>query len=50
VEVTIANRRDSPFSVTEPKNDRAEFKKNAKVSTSSIKEAMTISKAGPVQI
>jgi len=50
MEVTIANRRDSSFSVTESKNDGAEFKKNAKFSTSLIKETITISKASPIQI
>ena len=50
MEVTIANRHDSSFSIVESKNDRAEFKKNARFSTSSIKEEMTISKVGRVQI
>jgi len=48
--VAIANLRDSSFSVAESKNDRAEFKKNVKFSISSIKETMTISKVGPIQI
>ena len=48
--MTIANRCNSCFSVAESKNDRAEFKKNAKFSSSSIKETMTISKVGLVQI
>jgi len=50
MEVTIANRRDSSFSVDESKNDKAEFKKNVKFSTSSTKEAITISKAELVRI
>jgi len=50
MEVTIANYRGTSFGVAESENDRAEFKKNAKFFTSSIKETMTISKVGPVQI
>jgi len=50
MEITIANHCDSSFSVAELINDRAEFKKNVKFSTSSIKVVMTISKVGPVQI
>ena len=50
MEVTIANRRDSSFSVAEAKNDSAKFKKNVKFSTSSIEEATAISKVEPVQI
>jgi len=48
--VTIANRHCSSFNVVESKNDKAEFKKNVKFSMSSTKEAMAISKAGPVWI
>ena len=50
IKVTIANHRDSFFSVIESKKDRAEFRKNVKFSKSSTKEAMTISKAEPVWI
>jgi len=42
---TIANHRGTLFSVVESKNDKAKFKKNIVFSTSSIKKAMTISKA-----
>jgi len=48
--VTIANRRNSSFSVAELKKDRAEFKKNVKFSKNSTKETMTISKAEPFRI
>jgi len=50
MEVIIANRRDNAFRDAKSKNDRAEFKKNAKFSSSSTKETMTISKVGRVQI
>ena len=50
MEVTIANRRGTCFGVVKSKNNRDEFKKNVKFSISSIKAAMTISKAGLVQI
>ena len=46
----ITNRRHNSFSVAESRNDRVEFKKNAKFSSSLTKETMTTSKAGPVQI
>jgi len=48
MEVTIANRHNNSFNISESKKDRAEFKKNAKFSISLTKEAMTISKARPV--
>jgi len=48
IEITIANRRGCSFGAAESKNNRAKFKKNVKFSTSSTKEAMTISKVGPV--
>ena len=50
MEVTIANRRDNSFNVAESKRDMVEFMKNAKFSTSSTQEMMTISRAGPVLI
>jgi len=43
MEVTIANCHNSSISVAESKNDRPEFKKNAKFSTRSTKEVMAVS-------
>jgi len=50
IEVTVANRCGNSFNVVESKKDRVEFRKNAKLSTSSTQETMTISMAGPVRI
>jgi len=50
MEVTTSNHRGSSFSVAEPKNSMAKFKKNVKFSTSSTKEAMSIPKAEPIRI
>jgi len=50
MEVTTTNRHDNSFNVAELKKDRAEFKKSVKFSTSSTKEAMTVSRARPVRI
>jgi len=50
MEVTIANRHNSSFSIAQPKKDRAEFRKNIKFFKSSIEKAMTIAKAEPVWI
>ena len=50
MEVTIANRLGSTFSVVEPKKDRAKVKKNIKFFKSLTKEAMMSFKAEPVQI
>jgi len=50
MKVIIANRCDNSFGIAESKKDRAKFRKNDKFLTSSTKEAMTISKAGLVQI
>jgi len=48
MEVTIVNCRGTSFGVTESKNNRVEFKKNVKFSTSSTKKAMAISKVEPL--
>ena len=50
MEVTIANHCDNSFSVAESKKDSAKFRKNAKFSTSSTKEAITTSKVELVRI
>jgi len=50
MEVTIANLYGTSFSVAKSKNNRAEFKKNVKVCTSSTQEVMIICKAQPVWI
>jgi len=50
IELTIANRRRTSFSVVESKNDGAKLNKNIKFSTSSTKETMTTSKAELVWI
>ena len=44
MEITIANRCGSSFSILKPKKARDEFKKNVKFFTILTKEAMAISK------
>ena len=48
--VTIANRHGNSFGFIESKKDNSEFKRNVKFSKNSTKEAVSISKAEPVQI
>jgi len=50
MEVTIASRCDSSFSIAESKRDRVEVKKNFKFSKNSTKETMTVSKTEVVCI
>jgi len=50
MEVTIASHRGSSLSFTESKRDPVEAKKNAKFSTNSANEKMTVTKAEPFRI
>jgi len=50
MEVTITNHLGSTFGIAESKKDWAKATKNVKFSKTSIKEVMTVFKAGPVRI
>ena len=50
MEVTIANHHGKSFSFIESKKDKAEFKRNVKLSKKSVKKAMSISIGELIQI